>query len=98
MIEVVLPSPLRKLAGISGPVLLEVAGAPTPSALLDTLERTYPTLRGTIRDHATGKRRAYLRFFACGEDLSHAPMDAPLPAAVSAGDEPFLVVGAMSGG
>ena len=98
MIEVVLPSALRKLAGIAGPVLLDVAGAPTPSALLDALERAYPMLRGTIRDHATGKRRAYLRFFACGEDLSHAPMDAPLPVAVIAGDEPFLIVGAMSGG
>lgn len=98
MIEVVLPSPLRKLAGIAEPVLLEVAGTPTPSALLDALEHTYPTLRGTIRDHTTGKRRAYLRFFACGEDLSHEPMDALLPESVIAGDEPFLVVGAMSGG
>jgi molybdopterin synthase sulfur carrier subunit len=98
MIEVVLPSPLRKLAGIAGPVLLDVAEPATPRALLDALERAYPMLRGTIRDHATGKRRAYLRFFACGEDLSHEPMDALLPVAVIAGDEPFLVVGAMSGG
>lgn len=98
MIEVVLPSPLRKLAGIAGPVLLDVAGTATPCALLDALEHAYPMLRGTIRDHATGKRRAYLRFFACGEDLSHESMDAPLPAAVIAGGEPFLVVGAMSGG
>jgi molybdopterin synthase sulfur carrier subunit len=98
MIEVVLPSPLRKLAGIAGPVLLDVAGPQTPRALLDALERAYPMLRGTIRDHATGKRRAYLRFFACGEDVSHEPLDALLPAAVIEGFEPFLVVGAMSGG
>lgn len=98
MIEVVLPAPLRKLAGISGTVTLEVPGTATQGAVLDALEHRYPMLRGTIRDHATGKRRAYLRFFACGEDLSHESMDAPLPAAVIAGGEPFLVVGAMSGG
>ena len=98
MIEVMLPAPLCKLAGIAGPVLLDVAGPPTQCAVLDALERAYPMLRGTTRDHTTGKRRAYLRFFACGEDLSHEPPDALLPAAVIAGNEPFLVVGAMSGG
>jgi sulfur-carrier protein len=98
MIEVVLPAPLCRLAGITTPVLLEVDEPATQGALLDALERRYPMLRGTTRDHATGKRRAYIRFFACGEDLSHAPPDALLPAAVIAGTEPFLVVGAMSGG
>ena len=98
MIEVILPAPLCKLAGIVGPVLLDVTGLPTQCALLDALERAYPMLRGTTRDHATGKRRAYIRFFACGEDLSHEPPDALLPEAVIAGREPFLVVGAMSGG
>jgi len=98
MIEVVLPAPLRALAGITGPVRLAVAEPATQRALLDAIECAYPTLRGTVRDYATGRRRAYLRFFACGEDLSHEPPDALLPAAVIAGAEPFLVVGAMSGG
>jgi sulfur-carrier protein len=98
MIEVILPAPLCKLAGIAGPVVLDVAGPPTRCAVLDALERAYPMLRGTTRDHATGKRRAYLRFFAGGEDLSDASPDALLPAAVAEGLEPFMVVGAMSGG
>ena len=98
MIEVALPAPLCRLAGITSPVLLEVASPASQGALLDALEQRYPMLRGTMRDHATGKRRAYVRFFACGEDLSHESPDALLPAAVIAGTEPFLVVGAMSGG
>jgi sulfur-carrier protein len=98
MIEVILPAPLCKLAGIAGPVVLDVAGPPTRCAVLDALERAYPMLRGTTRDHTTGKRRAYIRFFACGEDLSHESPDVLLPEAVIAGTEPFLVVGAMSGG
>lgn len=98
MIEVVLPAPLCKLAGISNPLMIDVAEPATHNAVLDAIEHACPTLRGTIRDYATGRRRAYLRFFACGEDVSHEPPDALLPAAVIAGDEPFLVVGAMSGG
>ena len=98
MIEVILPAPLCKLAGIAGPVMLDVAEPRTQCTVLDALERAYPMLRGTTRDQATGKRRAYLRFFAGGEDLSHEAPDALLPAAVIAGSEPFLVVGAMSGG
>jgi hypothetical protein len=98
MIEVILPSPLCKLAGIAGPVVLDVAGQPTQRAVLDALERAHPMLCGTTRDHTTGKRRAYIRFFAGGEDLSHESPDALLPPAVIAGIEPFLVVGAMSGG
>ena len=98
MITVILPAPLRELARIEGPVTLEVAPPPTQRTVLDALERAYPMLRGTTRDQATGKRRAYLRFFACGEDLSHTPPDDALPEAVASGVEPFMVVGAMSGG
>jgi molybdopterin synthase sulfur carrier subunit len=98
MIEVILPAPLRELARISGPIRLAVAQPPTQRSLLDALERDYPMLRGTTRDHSSGKRRAYLRFFACGKDLSNAAPDAPLPEAVATGAEPFVVLGAMSGG
>ncbi|HEY6131238.1 MAG TPA: hypothetical protein VIV27_04430 [Halioglobus sp.] len=98
MIEVILPAPLRELARIEGPVMLDVAQPATRRALLDALENSYPMLRGTTRDPATGKRRAYLRYFAVGEDLSNTPADALLPDAVAAGAEPFVVLGAMSGG
>ncbi len=99
MIRVVLPAHLRTLAGIgSGDVLLEVRGEATLRSVLDALEARYPTLRGTIRDHVTLKRRAFIRFFACEEDLSHDSPDAPLPPAVSSGAEPVYVVGAIAGG
>jgi molybdopterin synthase sulfur carrier subunit len=98
MIRVVLPSHLRALAGVGGEVLLAVEGPLTQRSLLDALEARYPVLRGTIRDHVTQQRRPLLRFFACAEDLSHEPPDAPLPAAVASGAEPFFVVGAIAGG
>ncbi len=98
MIRVVLPPHLRTLARVSGDVELQVEGPVTQRALLDALEARYPVLRGTIRDHGTHQRRAFVRFFACGEDLSHESPDAPLPEAVATGAEPFLVVGAMAGG
>ena len=98
MIRVVLPAHLRTLARISGEVKLELDGPATTAGLLDSLEEEYPVLRGAIRDHDTHKRRAFVRFFACEEDLSHELPDAPLPAAVVAGTEPFLVVGAIAGG
>jgi molybdopterin synthase sulfur carrier subunit len=98
MIRVLLPAHLRTLARVNGEVKLEVAGTATQRSVLDALEAGYPTLRGTIRDHVTQKRRAFVRFFACGRDLSHEMADAPLPDAVAMGTEPFLVVGAMAGG
>ncbi|MGH3611408.1 MAG: MoaD/ThiS family protein [Pseudonocardia sp.] len=105
MIRVKLPAHLRKLAQIDGEVALgvgEVAlgvgGQATQRVILDALEARYPVLRGTIRDHTTHQRRAFVRFFACEQDLSHQPPDAPLPDAVTAGAEPFLIVGAMAGG
>jgi len=99
MIRVVLPAHLRTLAGVgSGDVLLDISGEVTQRSLLDALEARYPTLRGTIRDQVTLQRRAFVRFFACEEDLSHDPPDAPLPQAVTKGDEPFYVVGAIAGG
>lgn len=98
MIRVVLPAHLRKLAQVDGEVKLDVEGQVTQRSILDALEARYPMLRGTIRDHVTQKRRAFVRFFACGEDLSHEPPDAPLPSAVATGDEPFMVVGAIAGG
>ena len=98
MIRVVLPAHLRKLAHVDGEVQLEVDGPITQRSVLDALEAGYPMLRGTIRNHVTQKRRAFVRFFACEEDLSHEPPDAPLPQAVATGAEPFLVVGAMAGG
>jgi hypothetical protein len=94
----VLPAHLRTLARLDGEVQLAVDGEVTQCSVLDALEDRYPMLRGTIRDHATGRRRAFVRFFACAEDLSHQPPDAPLPAPVADGAEPFLIVGAMAGG
>ena len=98
MIRVALPAHLRTLAHVDGEVKLHVVGPVTQRAVLDALEARYPMLRGTIRDHVTHQRRAFVRFFACGEDLSHEPPDAPLPEAVATGAEPFLVVGAIAGG
>ena len=98
MIRVALPAHLRTLAGVAGEIVLAVPPPVTARAVLDALEARHPTLRGTIRDHATQRRRAFVRFFACREDLSHASPDAPLPAAVAAGDEPFVILGAMAGG
>ena len=99
MIRVVLPAHLRTLAGVgSGDVLLDISGEVTQRSVLDALEASYPTLRGTIRDQVTLRRRAFVRFFACEEDLSHDSPDAPLPQAVAKGDEPFYVVGAIAGG
>jgi sulfur-carrier protein len=97
-IRVTLPAHLRKLAQVEGEVKLEVEGTVTQRSVLDALEARYPMLRGTIRDHITQKRRAFVRFFACGEDLSHEEPDAPLPEAVGRGAEPFMVVGAIAGG
>ena len=98
MIRVVLPTHLRKLARVDGEVTLDVGGPVTQRAILDSLEARYPMLRGTIRDQVTQRRRPFVRFFACEQDLSHEPPDTPLPEAVAAGTEPFLVVGAMAGG
>jgi sulfur-carrier protein len=98
MIRLVLPSHLRALARIDGEVQLDVASPVTQRAVLDALEGRYPVLRGTIRGHDGGPRRAFIRFFACEQDLSHEPPDAPLPPAVAAGAEPYLIVGAMAGG
>jgi sulfur-carrier protein len=98
MIRVILPAHLRTLARVDGEVELEVAGQVTRDSVLDALEARYPVLRGTVRDQRTGKRRAFVRFFACEQDLSHERPDAPLPAAVVAGTEPYLIVGAMAGG
>ncbi len=98
MIRVVLPAHLRTLAHVDGEVKLDVEGPVTPRSVLDALEASYPMLRGTIRDQVTRQRRAFLRFFACGQDLSHEPPDTPLPEAVATGAEPFLIVGAMAGG
>ena len=98
MIRVEIPPHLRTLAKVDGEVRLAVAAPVTQRAVLDALETKYPVLKGTIRDHGTLKRRAFVRFFACQEDLSHESPDAPLPAAVARGDEPFLVIGAIAGG
>jgi hypothetical protein len=98
MIRVWLPYHLRNLAGVTREVEVEVAGAVTQRAVLDALESDYPMLRGTIRDHTTKKRRDFIRFFACGEDLSHESPDAPLPDEVAQGAEPLRIVGAMAGG
>jgi sulfur-carrier protein len=98
MIRVVLPAHLRNLAGVNGEVTLDLQGQATLGSVLDALEAGYPVLRGTIRDHGTLKRRPFVRFFACEQDLSHEPPGTPLPDAVAAGAEPFLVVGAMAGG
>ena len=98
MIRVKLPAHLRALAHIDGELELQVDGAATQRSVLDALEAGYPMLRGTIRDQETGQRRAFVRFFACEQDLSHEPPDAPLPAPVTTGAEPLLIVGAMAGG
>jgi hypothetical protein len=98
VIRVVLPAHLRTLAKVGGEIQLTVAGPVTQRSILDALEARYPTLQGTIRDHVTQERRAFVRFFACQEDLSHESPDAPLPDAVASGAEPFLVVGAIAGG
>src|SRR5712692_10747372 len=98
MIRVVLPAHLRTLAHVRGDVELQVEGPATQRSVLDALEARYPMLRGTIRDHVTQERRPFLRFFACDEDLSHEPPDAPLPGAVASGAEPFFVIGAIAGG
>ncbi len=98
MIRVVLPAHLRTLAQVNGEVTLDVPGEATLSSVLDALETSYPVLRGTIRDHVTARRRPFIRFFACEEDLSHEPPDLRLPDPVVNGAEPFLIVGAMAGG
>jgi sulfur-carrier protein len=98
MIRVILPAHLRTIARLDGEIALDVNGEATRGSVLDALEASYPMLRGTIRDRGTGQRRAFVRFFACEEDLSHEPADAPLPEAVATGREPFLIVGAMAGG
>ncbi len=98
MIRVVLPAHLRTLARIEGEVHLDIAGPVTQRSVLDALENSYPVLRGTIRGHDGGPRRAFIRFFACEQDLSHEPPDDPLPDPVVTGTEPYLVVGAMAGG
>ena len=98
MIRVVIPAHLRTLAGVDGELRLEVDAPVTPRSILDALEASYPVLRGTIREHGTRKRRPWLRFFACEEDLSHQSPDEPLPDPVAQGREPFFVVGAIAGG
>jgi sulfur-carrier protein len=98
MIRVMLPAHLRTLARVDGDVMLDVRGTATQTSVLDALEERYPMLRGTIRDHTTKKRRAFVRFFACEQDLSHDPPDTPLPDAVVKGVEPFMVIGAVAGG
>ena len=98
MIRVVLPAHLRTLARVGGEVTLDLEGPVTQRSVLDALEAGYPMLRGAIRDHVTRRRRPFVRFFACAEDVSHEPPDSPLPDAVATGAEPFLVVGAMAGG
>ncbi|HKV33238.1 MAG TPA: MoaD/ThiS family protein [Pyrinomonadaceae bacterium] len=98
MITVVLPAHLRSLAGVKGDVELEVNGEVTRQSILDAVEARYPMLRGTIRNHVGGERRPLLRFFACGEDVTHEPADAPLPQAIASGSEPFYIIGAIAGG
>jgi molybdopterin converting factor small subunit len=98
MVQIALPAHLRTIAGVQTAVQLDVAGAVTQRAVLDALEARYPTLRGTIRDHVTQQRRPFVRFFACGRDLSHESPDAHLPDAVATGAEPFWVIGALAGG
>ena len=98
MITVVLPAHLRSLAGVKGDVQLEIEGEVTRHSILDALEARYPMLRGTIRNHVGGERRPLLRFFACGEDVTHEPADAPLPQAIVSGSEPFYIIGAIAGG
>jgi hypothetical protein len=98
MIRVTLPFHLRTLAHVGGEVQLSIEGPVTQRAILDALEAAYPVLAGTIRDHGTQERRPFLRFFACEQDLSHEPPDAPLPEAVAKGEEPYMIIGAIAGG
>ena len=98
MIRIVLPTHLRTLARVGEQVELRIEGPVTQRSVLDALEAAYPVLRGTIRDHVTLRRRPFVRFFACEQDLSHEPADSPLPESVASGQEPYLVVGAMAGG
>jgi hypothetical protein len=98
MIRVVLPHHLRTLAKVADEVQLDLNGSATVQAIIDAIEEKYPVLRGTIRDHGTKKRRPLVRFFACGEDISHDPPDAPLPDAIAKGAEPFFIMGAIAGG
>ena len=98
MVRIELPYHLRQLAQIAGEITLPVTGPVTPGSVIDAIEQRYPMLRGTIRDYSTGQRRPFLRFFACEEDVSFAGMDAPLPDAIATGAEPFMIVGAISGG
>ena len=98
MVKVEIPAHLRTLANVDGEITLHVAGVVTQRSVIDALEARYPMLCGTIRDHTTKQRRAFLRFFACAEDLSHEPPDAPLPEDVASGKEPFLIIGAIAGG
>ena len=98
MIRIAMPQHLRTLAGVDGEVVLEVPERPTQRTVLDALEASYPTLRGTIRDHGTAKRRDFIRFFACGQDITLESPDDPLPEEVAAGTEPLRIVGAMAGG
>jgi sulfur-carrier protein len=98
MIQVTLPAHLRALAQVNSMVELDVNAPITQAAILDTLEAAYPMLRGTIRDSTTQQRRPFIRFFACGEDISHEPLDAPVPPEVAAGKQPFRIIGAMAGG
>jgi molybdopterin converting factor small subunit len=98
MIRVTLPAHLRKLAQVDGEVQVEVDGAVTQGSVLEALEAKYPMLRGTIRDHVTHQRRAFVRFFACQQDLSHESPDAPLPEAIANGTEPYMIIGAIAGG
>jgi hypothetical protein len=98
MIQVVMPAHLRTLAGVRGDVTVEVEGEVTRASILDALETQYPMLRGTILEHVSGERRPFLRFFACGEDITHESPDAPLPQEIASGAEPFYVIGAIAGG
>src|SRR6266545_3401396 len=98
MVKVEIPAHLRTLANVNGEITLDVAVPVTQRSVLDALEARYPMLCGTIRDHVTQKRRPFVRFFACAEDLSHEPADAPLPEAVAQGTEPYLIIGAIAGG
>ncbi len=98
MIRVQLPAHLRSLAGVGREVQLDIAAPVTPAAIIDVLEANYPALRGTIRDHTTHKRRAMVRYFVCERDISHEPADTPVPEVVAKGSEPFLIIGAISGG
>jgi hypothetical protein len=98
MVRVILPQHLRTLARVDSELVLDIAGPVTVDSVLDTLENQYPMLRGTIRDHMARRRRPFIRFFACEQDVSHEPTDTPLPTAVASGAEPLLIVGAMAGG